>query len=289
MTYTKVVYHRLFITMFIVINLLLAILPVQGAIDCLCAKEDLSVPTTTGHLVVARGECTGIEDKVGDSHQAVWFQVKHDNETGWIKEDASIMSVLPCWNVTNKLKPTCTDISTQCAVYDNVCVKNTFWAHQNCKKYCNVCDTHLTMCGDEEANCHLYGKSACTQYGVWARQKCKQYCGFCDEFCLDNLKDCSSYGKSVCTQYASWALTHCQNFCDLCDVTPSTTTTTMTTTTTTTTTVATTFSGCKDMDGISCKWLDDTSDICSDEASAHEYCPKYCNICGERTAVLFGR
>ncbi|XP_048240921.1 uncharacterized protein LOC125374145 [Haliotis rufescens] len=185
MTYTTVVYHRLFITMFIVINLLLAILPAQGAIDCLCAKEDLSVPTNTGHLVVARGECTGIEDKVGDSHQAVWFQVKHGNE-----------------NQHAQIYP--------------LSVKNTFWAHQNCKKYCNVCDTHLTMCGDEEPNCHLYGKSACSQYGVWARQKRKQYCGFCDEFCLDNLKDCSSYGKSVCTQYASWALTHCQNFCDLC-------------------------------------------------------------------------
>ncbi|XP_067687608.1 uncharacterized protein [Haliotis asinina] len=287
MIYKSTVYRRIFITMLIFVYLVLGILPAQGAVDCLCAKQDISVTTDAGQLTIARDECTGIEDKVRDSHYVVWFQVKDSNQAGWIKEDADIMSILPCWNVTNKLEPACKDVSTECAVYDNVCVKNTYWAHQNCKKYCNVCGTKLTMCGDEEPNCYQYGKSVCTEYVAWARDKCKQYCGFCGEYCLDTLKDCSSYGKSVCTQYASWALTHCQNFCDLCNVTTSTTATT--TTTTRTTTVTTTFSACKDEHGISCKWLNDSYGICSDEASAYQSCPKFCNLCGEGKAWFVGR
>ncbi|XP_071112234.1 uncharacterized protein [Haliotis cracherodii] len=57
----------------------------------------------------------------------------------------------------------------------------------------------------------------------------------------------------------------------------------------TTTALPTTTSPCRDMDGINCQWLDAGNNICSDKASAQQFCPKYCKICDKGVTSILGR
>lgn len=161
-----------------------------------------------------------------------------------------------CINPNDTKVEECKDAIAICNEYGSeMCTQPEYrlFAEDNCKNYCNLCDSkptangansgivnmqptrnqdadpntgssssaNGTVCKDTVDYCWTEPDSNCFGiYEPWARGHCPFRCGFCPEKpkCEDKLDYCSQYDGSACKDpsFVNWARLNCRKTCNLC-------------------------------------------------------------------------